>query len=373
MTMPEARPRARDLGITIGVLPPGPLNTITDVAGVHVGHCTIWEGESPGRRGTGPARTGVTAIVPPGDFFGERLYAGCSVLNGCGEIIGITSLNELGTLDAPILLTNSMSIGIVFHTAARYLCNRDERIGRTDVMMPVVGECDDSYLNDAAGFHVHEEHVVRALENASAGPVEEGAVGSATGLHCFDFKGGIGTASRTLPEQYGGYTIGVLVNTNFGDRHYLTIAGVPVGREILDLMPGETGLDQPGEGSCIVVVATDAPLHPLGLQRLARRAGLGLARTGSTAHNGSGEIFLAFTTAIRIPRQSADIEVQVRLVPEGSQALNLLFDATVEATEEAVLNALFRATTVSGIDGHILHALPVERTVEILRKYGRQV
>jgi len=371
MTMPESRPRARDLGITIGVLPTGPLNAITDIAGVRVGHCTVWEGESPGKRGTGPARTGVTAIVPPGDYFGEPLYAGCSVLNGCGEIIGITNLNELGTLDTPILLTNSLSIGIVNHTVARYLCARDERIGRTDVTLPVVGECDDSYLNDAAGFHVREEHVAQALESACAGPVVEGTVGSATGLHCFEFKGGIGTSSRQLPEQYGGYTVGVLVNTNFGDRHYLTIAGVPVGREIQDLMPGEAGHDKTAEGSCIVVVATDAPLHPLGLQRLARRAGLGLARTGSTAHNGSGEIFLAFSTGVRIPRQLTEIELPIRLVPESSQALNFLFDATVEATEEAVLNALFRATTVSGIDGHILHELPVERTMDILRNYGR--
>ena len=369
--MQEVRPRARDLGIKVGVLPPGPLNAITDVTGVRVGHCTVWEGAGPGRRGAGPARTGVTAIVPPGDFFGERFYAGCSVLNGCGEIIGLTSINELGTLDAPILLTNSMSIGIVFHATARYLSDRDERIGSTDVMMPVVGECDDSYLNDAAGFHVHEEHVVRALESASAGPVIEGCVGSATGLHCFDFKGGIGTASRLLPEEHGGYTVGVLVNTNFGDRHYLAIAGVPVGYEIQDLMPGEMGQDKTAEGSCIVVVATDAPLHPLGLQRLARRAGLGLARTGSTAHNGSGEIFLAFSTGVRIPRLPAEVETSMSLVSESSQALNLLFDATVEATEEAVLNALFRATTVSGIDGHVLHALPVERTMAILRKYGR--
>jgi D-aminopeptidase len=369
--MPQVRPRARDLGITTGVLPTGPLNAITDVTGVRVGHCTVWEGESPGRRGTGPARTGVTAIVPPGDYFGERLYAGCSVLNGCGEIIGITSLNELGTLDAPILLTNSMSIGIAFHAAARYLCARDERIGRNDVAMPVVGECDDSYLNDAAGFHVREEHVVQALENASEGPVAEGAVGSATGLHCFDFKGGIGTSSRQLPEQYGGYTVGVLVNTNFGDRHYLTIAGAPVGREIQDLMPGEAVNDKPPEGSCIVVVATDAPLHPLGLQRLARRAGLGLARTGSTAHNGSGEIFLAFSTGVRVPRLPEEVEAPIRLVSESSQVLNLLFDATVEATEEAVLNALFRATTVSGIGGQILYELPIERTQDILHKYGR--
>jgi D-aminopeptidase len=299
------------------------------------------------------------------------LYAGCSVLNGCGEIIGITSLNELGTLDAPILLTNSMSIGIAFHAAACYLSERDERIGSTDVTMPVVGECDDSYLNDAAGFHVREEHVVQAIENAKPGPVDEGSVGSATGLHCFDFKGGIGTSSRLLPEQYGGYTVGVLVNTNFGDRHYLTISGVPVGHEIQDLVPGETGHDKPTEGSCIVIIATDAPLHPLILQRIARRAGLGLARTGSTAHNGSGEIFLAFSTGVRVVRLPAEIEAPIRLVTENPQVLNLLFDATVEATEEAVLNALFRATTVSGIDGHILHALPVERTIEILRRYGR--
>src|SRR6266571_4833112 len=232
-----------------------------------------------------------------------------------------------------------MSIGIAFHAAARYLCARDERIGRNDVVMPVVGECDDSYLNDAAGFHVREEHAVQALESASEGPVAEGTVGSATGLQCFDFKGGIGTSSRQLPAQYGGYTVGVLVNTNFGNRHNLTIVGVPVGREIQDLIPQETGNDKPAEGSCIVVVATDAPLHPLGLQRLARR----LTQT----------------------------EIQIRLVPESSQALNLLFDATVEATEEAVLNALFRATTVSGIGGHILYELPIERTQDILLKYGR--
>jgi D-aminopeptidase len=365
------RPRVREAGITIGVLPPGPLNAITDVEGVRVGHCTVWEGESPGKYGSGPARTGVTAIVPPGDYFGERLYAGCAVLNGCGEIIGITNLNELGTLDTPILLTNSMSIGIVYHAAARYLCARDERIGRTDVTMPVVGECDDSYLNDAAGFHVREEHVVQALESTSEGPVHEGSVGSATGLHCFNFKGGIGTASRKLPDQNGGYTVGVLVNTNFGVRHYLTIAGVPVGREIQDLMPTDAGNAKPAEGSCIVVVATDAPMHPLGLQRLARRAGLGLARTGSTAHNGSGEIFLAFSTGVRIPRQLPAPEMNARLVPESSQALNLLFDATVEATEEAVLNALFRATTVTGVEGHTLYELPVERTIGILHKYGR--
>ena len=371
MTMPEDRPRARDLGLTIGILPPGPLNAITDIAGVRVGHCTVWEGESPGKYGSGPARTGVTAIVPPGDYFGERLYAGCSVLNGCGEIIGITNLNELGTLDTPILLTNSMSIGIVYHATARYLCAQDERIGRTDVTLPVVGECDDSYLNDAAGFHVREEHVIQALENAKEGFVTEGTVGSATGLHCFDFKGGIGTSSRQLPDQFGSYTVGVLVNTNFGNRHNLTIAGVPVGREIQDLMPTDKGPVKPAEGSCIVIVATDAPLHPLGLQRLARRAGLGLARTGSTAHNGSGEIFLTFTTGVRIPRQLSETQIHIRLVPESSQALDLLFDATVEATEEAVLNALFRATTVSGIVGHTLYELPIERTQDILHKYGR--
>jgi D-aminopeptidase len=371
MIKPADRPRARDLGITIGILPPGQHNAITDVVGVRVGHCTVWEGESPGKYGSGPARTGVTAIVPPGDYFGERLYAGCSVLNGCGEIIGITNLNELGTLDTPILLTNTMSIGIVFHATAQYLCTRDERIGRIDVTLPIIGECDDSYLNDATGFHVREEHVIQALENASEDPVEEGAVGSATGLHCFDFKGGIGTSSRQLPDQFGGYTVGVLVNTNFGNRHNLTIAGVPVGREIQDLMPTDTGYDKPNEGSCIVVVATDAPLHPLGLQRLARRAGLGLARTGSTAHNGSGEIFLAFTTGVRLPRKFSETEIQIRLVPESSQALDLLFDATVEATEEAVLNALFRSTTVSGIGGHILYELPIERTQDILHKYGR--
>jgi D-aminopeptidase len=369
--MSQPRPRARDIGISLGLFPPGPNNAITDVTGIRVGHCTVWEGESPGRRGQGPARTGVTVIIPPGDFFGQQLYAGCAVLNGCGEIIGITNLNELGTLDTPVFLTNSMSIGIVFHAAARYLCAHDERIGTMDVTLPVVGECDDSYLNDAAGFHVREEHVIQALEGATDGPVEEGAVGSATGLSCFEFKGGIGTASRVLPQAEGSYTVGVLVNTNFGRREELTIAGVPVGREIQGLMPGVTGQDTLTEGSCIVVVATDAPLHPLTLQRIARRAGLGLGRTGSTARHGSGEIFLAFSTANRLPRGIEQSEMPIRIVSEGSPTINSLFTATIEATEEAVLNALFRSSTVKGIDNHIVHALPIERTLEILSKYGR--
>jgi D-aminopeptidase len=339
------------------------------VAGVRVGHSTVVDGDG---RNSPAIRTGVTAIWPHEEFpWHQRVYAGTSILNGYGEIIGVTAINEWGLLGSPIVLTSSSFIGLAFHAGTRWLSALDPEQGQDDVFMPVVSECDDSFLNDVKAFGLTEEHVVSALESASTGAVQEGSVGSATGLQCFDFKGGIGTASRRVASEQGGYTVGVLVSTNFGSRPDLLIAGVPVGREITDEMP-----EQHADGSCVVVVATDAPMLPHQLRRLAARAGLGLARTGSIAANGSGELLIAFSTAHRIPRSTADGTIALKALLDGPfwrlpNAFDPIFIATIEATEEAVYNALFQATTMTGYQGHTLHGLPVERALEILRRHGR--
>jgi len=361
------RKRVGAFGLRIGGLPPGELDAITDVAGVRVGHATVVRDPSPDGRGA--ARTGVTAVFPhEGLPWQKRVYVGTHVLNGYGELIGINQLNEWGLLHSPIVLTSSLAIGRAYDATVRW---RTERHGTTTWAggdMPVVSECDDSYLNDVASFPLTDADVFGALDAATGGEVEEGCVGAGTGMQCFDFKGGIGTASRVVPA---GYTVGALVLTNFGDRHELRIDGVPVGREITDLMPGAHS-----EGSCVCVIATDAPMLPHQVRRLAVRAGLGLARTGSTAHNGSGELMIAFSTAQRIPTETPDATVEVRALLDGPQegspsAFNDLFRATVEAVEESVLNALFAATTTVGRDGNVLHALPIDRTLEILARHGR--
>jgi D-aminopeptidase len=368
----EQRPRARDAGVVIGSLMPGPLNAVTDVAGVRVGHATVWEGEPPGAPGQGPARTGVTAILAhPGNLFRERVFAGSFVLNGYGEIASRTIIDEWGLLGTPILLTNSMSLGTVYHAAVQYLCRTDPGIGILDVVMPVVGECDDGTLNDIRGLHVRPEHVWAALDAAAPGPVAEGCVGSGTGMQCFGFKGGIGTASRLVEVAGERHTVGVLMMTNYGERTRLTIAGAPVGRHLTDLMPTV----HPHAGSCIVVVATDAPLHPQQLARLAKRSALGLARTGSTGADGSGEIMLAFSTAVRAPREAEAGRMSIDILISGSfrddvHPLDELFAAAVDATEEAALNALFTAVTVTGRDGNTLHALPLDRTLGLLERHG---
>ena len=356
------KPRARDLGIRIGLGAPGPMNAITDVPGVRVGHRTIVRGDGPRA-----VRTGVTAVFPAeADPWREWVYAGVHILNGYGELIGVNQLREWGLLMSPIVLTSSLQIGKAYDATVRWIATRDPEGARE--VMPVVTECDDSRLSDVLSFPLRDDDVAAALDAAAPGPVEEGCIGAGTGMQCFDFKGGIGTASRVLGTAAGGYTVGALVLTNYGDREFLRIDGVPVGREIPDLMPEEHA-----EGSCVVVVATDAPLLPHQLTRVAQRAGMGLAATGSYASNGSGEQMLAFSTANRSGPGAP--ERQVRVVVDGPTGapwlLSEVFRATIEATEEAVANALVAAETTTGRDGHTLHAMPVDRVVAALERAGR--
>jgi D-aminopeptidase len=364
------RGRLRDYGIEIGRFDPGAANSITDVAGVSVGHLTLSEDGISSRKAV---RTGITVVWPhAGQPWRERVFSATAIVNGYGELIGINQINEWGLLHSPVLLTSSLSIGMVYDAAARWIAEQDPVQGIEDVIMPVVTECDDSYLNDVRSFPIQASHVYQALEAARrGGPVQEGAVGAATGLQCFDFKGGIGTASRRLPADAGGYVVGALVSTNFGARPDLLLAGVPLGGEITDLMPGVHT-----SGSCIVVLATDAPMLPHQLRRLASRGGLGLARCGSIGANGSGELILAFSTATKVPRGSPDNTVSVRALLDGSywhepSAFDPIFTAAIEAVEESVGNALFQAQTTVGRDGHVLNALPLDRSLEILDRHGR--
>jgi D-aminopeptidase len=364
--MEDERMRIRDAGIVIGYLPTGPKNAITDVEGVGVGHTTAWRGEP----GTDEpiVRSGVTAIIPhPGDLFRERLYAAVSVFNGYGEMTGNIVIDEWGLLGSPIMLTDTVSIGRVYDATSAFMVERDEEIYDVDVVIPVVAECDDGFLNDNRAMSLTREEVFAAIERAADGPVEEGCVGAGTGTQQFDFKGGVGTASRVVDIQGTPFTVGVLLLTNYGNRHQLTICGAPIGRRITDLMPGSHR-----EGSCIGVVATDAPLHPRQLKRLARRVDVGLGRTGSVGNDGSGEIFVAFSTANRIPRSHGSAAFPIEVMLEGAfwtqgATVDRLFEAVAEATEEAALNALFRAETATGRDGHVLHALPIDRTIGELR------
>jgi D-aminopeptidase len=364
------RGRARDVGVAIGTIPTGELNAITDVAGVRVGHATVRREAGPDGRGV--ARTGVTAIFPhDGLPWIDRVYAGTHILNGYGELIGINQIDEWGLLHSPIVLTSSLAIGRAYDATVRWRADRHATTTSEGGDMPVVSECDDSFLNDVASFPLRDEDVFSALDGAAPGPVEEGCVGAGTGMQCFDFKGGIGTASRVLDADVGGWTVGALVLTNFGIRSDMLLCGIPIGLEITDLMPEEHS-----EGSCVVVVATDAPVLPHQLRRIAQRAGLGLARTGSTATNGSGELMLAFSTANRLPLGVGASVIDVRAVLDGADddapaVLSGLFRATIEAVEEAVANALFAATTTAGRDGNVLHALPIERTLEILERHRR--
>jgi len=366
------RVRFRDLGGRIGRLPTGPLNAITDVPGVEVGHATVSWGEPPGAPGHGPARTGVTAIWPHRrGMLDYPVPAGTHVINGTGEITCMTEINELGILASPIMLTNSMQIGGVYDATVRYMLAHDPAIGRDkSVVMPVVGECDDSFLNDSRGLHVKPVHVWAALDGAAAGPVAEGCVGSGTGMTCFGFKGGIGTSSRIVEVGERRFTVGVLVMTNFGRRHRLTVDGVPVG-ELLIAEPSAPP-DEPrregrhAEGSAIVIAATDVPITNHDLARLAKRAGFGLVRTGSVANNTSGEIALAFSTAYTLdtrPFYNVDLP--------NVFATEQLWEAATDAAEEAILNSLCMAVTTVGRDGHVEQAIPLDRLQEILRSAGR--
>ena len=359
---PTSRPRA--LGISIGTLEPGRHNAITDVPGVAVGHVTVWRDEPEPPAGRGTARTGVTAILPGAvdTLFDRPVPAGAAALNGAGELTGFLQISEWGVLETPIYLTSTMAVGRVFDGAVEAACAADPRVGVDDVVIPVVGECDDSWLNDPRIVQVERDDVARALEAATTGAVAEGCVGAGTGMVTFDWKAGIGTASRKLPDLDA--MLGVLVLANFGVASQLRIDGVPVGRT---LDPASRTRSKPA-GSCIVVVATDAPLASAQLERIARRAGLGLARTGSVAHHGSGEIFLAFSTR-RYARETTDKRTARDLVPD--EHLDELFAATVEATEEAVVNALWTATDTDGRDERFVPALPHDGVLALLAASGR--
>jgi D-aminopeptidase len=369
-------PRVPDLGITLGLLPPGPTGSVLDVPGAGLGHATVWRDEPPPPAGRGTARTGVTVIDPGGDLFRSPVPAGGAVLNGAGECTGLLAAQEWGLAETPVFLTSTMQLGRVYDTACALLMDEQPAIGAEDVIIPVVAECDDSFLSESRRMQVQPDDVREALTaaRASAGAqaAEEGAVGAGTGMSCLGYKGGIGTASRVVPD---GATVGVVTMTNFGDRERLTVAGVPAGRLLPDpgAGPGAGGgaagarsgdtaavegtavsAARTGPaGSCIVVVLTDGPLDAAACQRLARRAGLGLARVGSTGHHASGEIFLALATGLRAPRGTAPSRS-----PVTGRALDDYFAAVVEATEEAVLNSLLQAETVTGRDGHTSYGLP---------------
>ena len=362
--------RARDLGFHFDGSP-GPLNAITDVSGVQVGHTTLIEGEGKLVQGKGPIRTGVTAILPRGDrSLDDPCFAGWSSLNGNGEMTGTTWVEESGFAEGPIMITNTHSVGIVRDAVISWRASQ----GSADASgywwsLPIVAETWDGFLNDINGFHVKEKHAHEAIRNAKGGPVEEGCVGGGTGMVCHSFKGGIGTASRVVTIKNQDYTLGVLVQANYGDRKNLTIAGVPVGKEITDLMPRDSyEKNHEGDGSIIVVIATDAPLLAHQMKRLARRVPMGVGKVGGYGSDGSGDIFIAFSTANSNVAFS-DGTVNVEMLPNWM--ISPLFEATVQAVEEAIVNTLVAAETMEGINNNKVWALPHDRLIQIMKKYNR--
>jgi D-aminopeptidase len=362
-TVSQTKERARDLGVPFDGTP-GPNNAITDVRGVEVGHTTLISGDGPLQVGIGPVRTGVTAILPRGKNSQSPVFAAWFTLNGNGEMTGTAWVEDSGLLDGPVMITNTHSVGVVRDAVIAWKVKR----GKPDMegywwSLPVVAETWDGYLNDINGFHVKPEHAIHALDTAQGGPVEEGSVGGGTGMVCNEFKGGIGTSSRVLSAKQGGYTVGVLVQCNYGQRDQLRVAGVPAGKEI----PDGTIREQ-DTGSIIVVVATDAPLIPTQLKRVARRVSLGLGRDGSYSGDGSGDIFIAFSTANGNSVSSKKVQ-SIEMLPNDS--LDPIFLATVQATEEAVINAMVASPTMIGIDNHKVIGLPHDRLREVLKKYNR--
>ncbi|MCE7042961.1 P1 family peptidase [Dyadobacter sp. CY312] len=354
----HAQQRPRELGIKIGVLPTGTLNAITDVEGVKVGQITLSEGDD--------VRTGVTAILPhSGNIFQEKVPAAIYLGNGFGKLAGYSQVEELGTMETPIVLTNTLSVPTASDALIDWTLGQ---AGNEDVrsVNPVVGETNDGYLNDIRGRHVKKEHVLNALAQAESGAVDEGNVGAGTGTVCFGWKGGIGTSSRKLPEKLGGYTVGVLVQTNFGG--VLKINGVPIGEE-LGQYAFKEALDKSSDGSCMMILATDAPLDARNLKRLAKRVMLGMAQTGGIAANGSGDYVIAFSTANRILHNAPQPTSTATFL--NNDFVSPLFLAAIEATEEAIINSLFMATTSSGTKDHKVEELPKEKVMEIMKKYGR--
>ena len=356
--------RARDLGVPFEGTP-GPLNAITDVKGVEVGYRTLISGEGKLQVGVGPVRTGVTAIFPRGKNAVDPVFAGWFTENGNGEMTGTTWVEESGFLYGPVMITNTHSVGVVRDAVIAWQLKHGTPIPEDDWWsLPVVAETWDGYLNDINGFHVKPEDAFASMQDARSGPIAEGNVGGGTGMICFEFKGGTGTASRQLAAGLGGYTVGVLVQCNFGTRHLLRIAGTPVGYEIT----GKPIWDS-DTGSIIVVVATDAPLLPNQMKRIAKRVTLGLGRLGSISGDGSGDIFIAFSTANPGAGLEGKSPVDVRMLP--NDRMDALFEATVQATEEAVVNAMVAAKTMTGPEGHTVEALPHDRLREVLKKYNR--
>ncbi|GAC1428799.1 MAG: P1 family peptidase [Terriglobales bacterium] len=363
MAIAETRPRARDLGIPFDGNP-GPLNAITDVSGVEVGHTTLISGSGALKVGAGPVRTGVTAILPRGKNSSDAVFAGWFSLNGNGEMTGTSWVDESGFLDGPVMITNTHSVGVVRDAVVAWKVNH--RVPDPEGFwwsLPVVAETWDGILNDVNGFHVKSEDAFHALDTAHGGQVEEGNVGGGTGMICNEFKGGIGTSSRKLDTKLGGYTVGVLVQCNYGRRDELLVAGVPVGREVPQSSGRKNDL-----GSIIVVVPTDAPLIPTQLKRVAKRVSMGLARDGSYSGDSSGDLFIAFSTANPGAIASQGLR-QLTMLPNDQ--LDPIFLATVQATEEAVINAMIAADTMTGINNHTVIALPHEKLREILKKYNR--
>lgn len=362
-TAGNPRPRATELGLKVGVLPPGPLDAITDVSGVEVGQTTVIAGEN--------IRTGVTAILPhAGNLYREKVPAGIFVGNGFGKLAGATQVDEMGDIETPIVLTSTTSVPRVADAVISYMLALPEN---ADVLSinPVVGETNDGYLNDIRGRHISPEDVFAAIKTAKPGPVEEGAVGAGTGTVAFGWKGGIGTASRRLPASLGGYTVGVLVQTNFGG--VLTIAGAPVGQELGQYylrkeLEAAGNIADKADGSCMMVIATDAPMDSRNLKRLAARAWVGMGRTGSSASNGSGDYAIAVSSALQVRIRANDKSRTQMVEVLTNEAMSPLFEAVIEATEEAIYNSMFKATTMTG-NHHTVEALPIDKTVEILRKH----
>lgn len=359
MSQAQTRQRVRELGIHIGVLPTGKHNAITDVGNVRVGHHTLSEGQN--------IRTGVTIIVPDtGNLFQNKIPAAIFVGNGFGKLAGSTQVQELGNLETPIALTNTLNVSTAMDAIIEYTLNQPGN-EKAQSVNALVGETNDGYLNDIRGRHLRKEHVWEALKNAKSGPVPEGCVGAGTGTVCFNFKGGIGTASRKFPKELGGYTVGVLVQSNFGG--VLEINGAPVGKELKQYFLSEYFKDK-ADGSCMIVVATDAPLDSRNLERLAKRAFLGLGKTGGIASNGSGDYVIAFSTAPENRVKHSTTGLTQNLTVLHNDAMSGLFMAAIEATEEAILNSMFMATTTEGKDGHKIEALPFDKVLPILKKYN---